>query len=319
MPIVESSFKPAWWCPSPHAQTVLPFLTKKYTKYKYIKEKVTLFDNDFVNIYWSFPKISNNNLVFILHGLGGSVRSSYIKSISKKLNSIGLSTVLMELRGCSNDMNLKERSYHASEINDLDYVIKFIISKYNYQQVHMLGYSLGGNILLKWLSNATIPSKISKAIAVSVPLEIHTVDKSLSKGFSRIYNWYILRNLKERLRLKLQYKQVNLDKNIFKYIRTIKEIDEIYTVPAHGFRSVKDYYDKSNVISDIQKIKINTLIIHAMDDPFISSINLLNKLQTPDNVLFEYSKFGGHMGFISDFYNNDTIYWLEDRISNFIV
>lgn len=317
--IIKSSFKPAWWLQNSHLQTVWPSLSMKLRKIQLNlkREHIELPDGDFLEIDWVGKE--TGPIVFVLHGLDGSSNSPYIQGILNKIQNYGWRGVCMNFRGCSGKPNRYPKTYHAAYTDDLSYLINHISSREKNTPIAIVGYSLGGSILLNWLAKEGKNAQIEKAIAVSVPLDLHKVEEKVSKGFSRIYQWWFLNGLKNKLMEK--FKAAIIDKNqlsielskILK-LNTCRDWDENVTVPIFGFQSVDDYYKKTSPKFNLAKIQKPTIVLQSEDDPLISSEAIPREEEISSSVILEISGKGGHVGFISGTTPFKPIYWLEERI-----
>jgi len=307
---------------NPHLQTMMPLILAK-TKQTYLREEFSLEDGDFTEIIWNDnPYTKNYNHVCVLfHGLGGSIDSHYIQRMMRTLSQLGYLCVMMHFRGCGNKTNKKQRSYHAGETEDARYFIKHLVQRFPKTSLHAIGYSLGGNMLLKLLASYGSNSPLSSAAAISTPLELETCTRHLSKGFARIYQVYLLRSLKKGLLLK--HESLDLESTLglnvkrIKAIKSIYEFDDRYTAPAHGFKNAKEYYTKNSAKQFLKKIQTPTLMIHSLDDPFMPSSVLPKKSELSKYLSLEVSKHGGHVGFIQGNIFKPT-FWLEKRVASFL-
>jgi len=221
-------------------------------------------------------------------------------------------------RGCSEEMNHQLRFYHSGATDDLDYVIKHVLSSGQYEAIHLIGFSLGGNLTLKYLGEQrdSVIAQLKKAVVFSVPMHLHSSCIQLSKPSNWIYSQRFLRSLKKKVIEKAkQYPE--LDTRNLKNINTLLEFDDQYTAPLHGFKDALDYYTQSSSIHFVSNIKVPTLIVSALNDPFLSSECFpLKDLKNHPNVIFEATPHGGHCGFVS--FNENGVYWSEQRALNFI-
>ena len=312
MPILKSSFKPAWWLPNGHFQTLWSLFFRIKPKIELNFEKLELEDNDFLELAWT--KNDAKNIVLITHGIVGSYDSVYIKGILKALIKNNLKAVVMNFRGSGNETNRLPRSYNAGDSNDLYQTIKFIRKKEPKSNLFLLGYSLGANVLLKLLGEKNnLPVKA--AIAVSPPFDLNKSSLMMARGFSKIYRSYITKRLKDYIKKK---NNLNLDLSRLNKIKTIKEFDDYITAPLNGFRNVEDYYSKTSCNNFIKNIRVQTLIIHSKDDPLIHPDSIPNEKNLSSKVTLEISQKGGHVGFISGNALFFPIYWSEKRISEYL-
>jgi predicted alpha/beta-fold hydrolase len=306
-----------------HIQTLYAPLFRKQEKKLFFEiERFELDDGDFVECYWHNQKPKDKRpIVTLFHGLAGSFKSPYILGLMRALERKGFASVLMHFRGCSGKPNLLPRSYHSGDTVDARAWIDYLKVKYKENPLHAVGYSIGGNMLLKLLGEDGFKTPLKSAISVSAPMDLDITAKQINQGFSKRYQKHLLDPLKETLLLKYEAfdmpKLINQSQEAIKNIQTIEEFDEKYTAPINGFKSAQDYYKKCSAKQFLKDIKIATVIIHALDDPFMTPEILPTKDELSEYVQLNISKHGGHVGFV-----NGTIfrpkYWLEERIVRYL-
>lgn len=319
--IITSEFKPAWWLPSAHVQTLFPTLTRRIQAPVDATERIELPDGDFIDLAWAVNGLDDDSpLVILLHGLGGSIQSSYVAGLMYACNSCGWRAVLMHFRGASNEPNRLARAYHSGDTGDLNYFLNLLAQREPHTKKAAVGVSLGGNVLLKWLGEQGPQSLIVGAVAVSVPFQLRLVADRISQGFSRIYQGYLLRQLKEVFERKKNYLADDLPqalKDMHKW-QCFWTFDEFVTAPLHGFPNVHAYYREASSRRYLGDIATQTLIIHALDDPFMTPEVLPNEKELSNDILLELSSAGGHVGFITGNLPGMPVYWLEQRIPDFL-
>ncbi len=238
----------------------------------------------------------------------------------RALGKNGFSSVLMHFRGCSGKENLLARSYHSGDSGDASEYITSLTNKHPKSKLFAIGYSLGANMLLKLLGEKKEASLLSAAVAVSPPLQLDICARQMDKGFSKFYQHMLLQDLKASLDKKYDKHDMNsiisLKRENIKKLKTFWDFDGAYTAPVHGFTSAQDYYSKSSSRQYLKNIKQPTLIIHSLDDPFMTPDILPSKNEISSSVMLEVSKKGGHVGFISGSLFKPK-YWTEQRIIKF--
>jgi predicted alpha/beta-fold hydrolase len=320
--LVKEMFNPSFPLNNKHLQTLYAPLFRKQPKPKVELERFDLNDGDFVDCYWHNSKPNDERpIVILFHGLAGSFNSPYIQGAMRALEKKGFASVLMHFRGCSGKPNLLPRSYHSGDTADAKAWINYLKVKYEKSSLYAVGYSIGGNMLLKYLGEEKESTPLKAAISVSAPMNLAVCAEVISKGFSKNYENYLLRPLCLALEEKFETHDMKalivLKKEEIKDIKTIEEFDERYTAPMHGFESAEDYYAKCSSKQFLKHISIPTLIIHAKDDPFMDERILPQKEELSESVTLELSKYGGHVGFVQGTLFKPT-YWLEERILDFL-
>ena len=322
----QYKFKSAWWLPEGHSQT----LWRKFAgspAVNHARERVELSDGDFIDIDWltaeERAKNSAQPLVFILHGLCGSSSSSYVLSLQTLLIENGFNSVVMNFRGCSRELNRKAKAYHSGVSHDLEEVLRNVISQHKPEAVSLVGYSLGANVLLKWLGEHHDYSKVDKAVAVSTPFTLGLCSREMLSGLSRFYGRYFTKRLlsdylHKGKEFELQDKGPELEELLglgdVSRVSNIWEFDDQITAPLHGFESANDYYGRCSSIKFLPEISASTLLIQSYDDPLVPPVALPEAGMVSESTVMELSPKGGHVGFVSAQNSN----WLEHRILKFL-
>lgn len=285
-------------------------------------EKFNLDDGDFLECYWhNKPKTNSNTpIVILFHGLAGSYKSPYIQGTMNKLANNGFATVLMHFRGCSGVPNALPRSYHSGESGDASSWVKSVNLRFPNSKIFTIGYSLGGNMMLKLLGELGDNSPITASISVSAPMKLDICANKMNKGFSKFYQHILLKDLNAALEKKYDIfdmnSHINLKKTEIKSLKTFWEFDGAYTAPIHGFNSAQDYYTKCSSKQYLNNIKTPTLIIHSKDDPFMTNAILPKDDEISEYITLEISENGGHVGFVGGSFFKPE-YWLEKRIVDY--
>jgi predicted alpha/beta-fold hydrolase len=315
-------FKPAWWLPGPHAQTLWASLCRLTPQPVYHRQRLELSDGDFLDIDWSQPAQSVGcPLVLILHGLEGSSHSSYVRGLVAALQRCKVQSVVLNFRGCSGEVNRLQRTYHSGETGDLDQIVRWLRHHFPNRPIVVVGYSLGGNVLLKWLGERSDDAPITAAAVACAPMQLNVCADRMERGFSRIYLWQLVRSLRVKIQKKFAHKPDFVDLTRVAQCRGFWSFDEHVTAPLHGFESAADYYQRSSARQYIRYIARPTLIVHAADDPFMTSEVLPRSHEQSANVTLQVSENGGHVGFVegSGIFGLLPTYWLDNRLSHFIV
>jgi predicted alpha/beta-fold hydrolase len=309
--IRDSTFRPAWWLPGPHLQTLYPSLFRRRQAPALTRERLELADGDFVDIDWT---ASNGDMtVLILHGLEGSLESHYTGGLLCALERSGYTAGLMYFRGCSGEPNRLPRSYHSGDTGDLDAVIRHIRKLQPGKPLAAIGVSLGGNVLLKWLGEQGGDAAITTAIAISVPLDLHEAAIKLGNGASRIYQHHLLKRLRCSVSIKATRHEPPFPVDRLDELDSFHKFDNEVTAPLHGFRDVDDYYARSSSKQFLKRIAIPTLLLQALDDPFLPSEALPGNDELGTAVTLELARHGGHVGFVTGSNPFKPRYWLEER------
>jgi len=316
---MNNQFNPSFLLKNRHIQTLYSSLFRKIPPHDFFIEKFKLSDGDFVDCYWYNKQQTNSDkpIVILFHGLAGSYKSPYIQGTMRELDANSFNSVLMHFRGCSGVMNIEAKSYHSGKTDDALEFVNSLLVEYKKSKLFAIGYSLGGNMLLKLLGELGDKSPFIATMAVSAPMQLDICGDSMDSGFSKIYQRHLMKSLNESLEQKCDMHDmkslINLDKKNVKNFKTFWEFDDAYTAPIHGFKDAKDYYAKSSSKQFLKHIKTNTLIIHSSDDPFMTPKVIPNKDEVSLHVDLEIYQNGGHVGFIEGTPFKPK-YWLEKRV-----
>jgi len=316
--ILSNSFVAPWWAKNRHLQTVWGSLFRRLPALPEMKRKrLELDDGDFIDL--DIYHQENTATLFLLHGLEGSINSPYIRGMIDSAKQKDWQIIVMHFRSCSGEPNRLLQSYHSGVSHDLQTVVDRL-AKESIEIDYMIGYSLGGNVLLKWLGETSDNNSIKAAAAVSVPLMLDICATEINRGFSKVYEMALLRTLRIKTREKIEkFGSVSLPKaDDVKNLNSFWKFDQQVTAPAHGFESAKDYYEKVSSRQFVKNIKIPTLIIQSLDDPFMSPEVLPKVEEMPSNVTLEKNTHGGHVGFVEGKWPWSAEYYLEKRIPDFL-
>lgn len=314
---MNPSFKAPWWLASPHLQTLWPTLCRRPIKNLAItRERFELPDGDFIDLDWLGT--GNGPIVLLLHGLEGSVESPYIKGMMAAIQNQGWRALLLHFRSCSGELNRLTRLYHSGETGDLAALVTALKEREPNTPLAAIGFSLGGNVLLKWLGESQNKNPLTAAVAVSVPFELGKAADRINKGFSRLYQWYLLKSLHKKLQSKFERQSAPITLPPLAALRTLRDFDERVTAPLHGFKGADDYYTRSSCRQYLHGIKVPTLLLQAKDDPFMTPDLLPHASELSEQISFELTEQGGHVGFIMGETPWKAHYWLEKRAPKFL-
>lgn len=322
--IVESQFKPAWWIKNKHVQTIFQKVHRHKLQCPTIAERIELEDNDFIDLAWTEQPTEQDTrpIVLVLHGLEGSINSTYARGIMNAIRNQGWIGVLMHFRGCSEEINRNQRLYHSGETTDINYISNLIKNRYPQQKLAAIGFSLGGNALVKYLGETGKNNPLSASVSICPPLDLAASCNRITQGFSKIYQKYLLDMMQETLARKMLRvdisDKVKLNRNDIKKMKTLWHFDDKVTGPLHGFKDANDYYAQSSGKRFLHYIEKPTLVIHAKDDPFLSNHLIPKHEELSNRVTFEVSQYGGHVGFVNVNKTLTVEYWLEQRALQFI-
>lgn len=311
--MTESLFKASWWLSSPHLQTLWPTLCRRPIKnFLLRRERFELPDGDFLDLDWSHHK--TGPIVLILHGFEGSIESPYAKGMLQVIHHRGWRGVFMHFRCCSGEYNRLPRIYHSGETGDVAAVISALRAREPSTPIAAIGFSLGGNVLLKWLGETGQGNPLIAAVAISVPFELHKAAARVDHGFSKLYQWHLLKSARKKIEKKFQRMPAPFPLPILSKIRSIRDFDDKVTAPLHGFMDASDYYARSSSRQYLNNVHVPTLVLQAKDDPFMTKDLLPTKDELSPYITFELTEKGGHVGFVTGKFPWKAEYWLEKRV-----
>ncbi|WP_317173682.1 YheT family hydrolase [Olleya marilimosa] len=299
-----------------HISTIYSGVLRKVEGVTQKRERITLPDTDFIDLDWSYAGNKTKQLLVVLHGLEGNAQRHYMLGSAKMANQNNMDAVCVNFRGCSGEVNKTFQSYHSGKTDDLASVIKHITTQFDYDTIYLNGFSLGGNVILKYLGETSdLPKQIKAAVTVSVPVYLKGSLEQLMSSKNYVYSKKFLRNLRSKLVEKQQLFPQKINNQDLSAVKTLKDFDDVYTSKAHGFKDAYDYYEQSSSLQYLKHISIPTLLINAQNDSFLSKeCYPIKEAEQNANFYLEMPKYGGHVGF----YDEQNTYYSEKRMLQFI-
>jgi hypothetical protein len=297
-----------------HLETLYPALFRRVGFPLYERERLITDDDDFLDLDW--VRRGHEELVIISHGLEGNTDRAYVKGMARALHEAGFDVLAWNYRGCSQEMNRRLRFYHSGATDDLDRVVRHTL-RGPWRSIHLIGFSLGGNITLKFLGEhgTRLDARIGKALAFSTPVDLHSSCLQISRPQNRLYALRFLISLKEKIRRKAALRP-DLDISNLAKIKTLIEFDDRYTGPLHGFGDAVDYYTKCSSLPLLGSIAKPTLLVNSRNDPFLSSECFPDTVPLAAPVQLIYPERGGHVGYTS--FNGNGVFWSEQVAIDFL-
>lgn len=314
-------FEPAWWLPGAHLQTLGARALRSRIKVPWQRERLDLPDGDFVDLDFAYeiPRAEEARpLVLVLHGLEGSARSGYARTLYRLLRRVDIDSVGLNFRTCSGEMNRLPRAYHSGETDDLRYVLARLAERYPDRPLGAVGISVGGNVLLKYLGETGSDTPLTTAVAISVPFELAAGSEYLSRPAAKLYLFHLLGSLRRKLAAKRDAMPQGLDVAAGLRARTFREFDDAITAPLHGFADALDYYERCSSARYLEGIARPTLILHSIDDPFLPSRFVPREIIRRHPYLIDgIVARGGHIGFTTGRPGN-VEFWAETQATRFL-
>jgi uncharacterized protein len=301
----SSPFRAAAWLPGAHAQTIAGRFLRRPTGVHYRRERLETEDGDFVDLdhatVGDLPVAATAPLVVVVHGLEGSSRSSYVLETCRALAEQGMRSVALNFRSCSGENNRTARFYHAGDTGDFRFVLKRLVEREPAATLGAVGYSLGGNMLLKYLGEEGGSSPFRAAVATSVPFDLMAGSRHLdATRMGRFYSRVFLRSLRAKYHAKRDVIGDACDDARVMASRSFVEFDDAATAPLHGFTGVEDYYGRSSSAGFLHAIRVPTLLIQSTDDPFVPPSAIPgDAIEANPCLTLSLTDRGGHVGFIA--------------------
>lgn len=314
--IIRSEFRPHPWLRGPHAQTLLPTLLRPPPAVDFEIETLELPDGDFVRVGWSGAVQAGGRIAVLVHGLTGGFESKYLRGLARLLGDAGWRVAALELRGGADIPNRVARSYHHGDTADLRLFWQRLRERDPAARIAAVGWSLGANVVLKAMGEAGADAPVEAAVAASAPFLLEPCAHKLRSGFARVYQARLIRDLRAMVGRKRELlAAAGVDVGAVLRARDFIEFDDAYTAPLNGFANARDYYARCSCAQFLGAIARPTLIVNAVDDPFMVRSILPSAEQLAPPVTLELSRRGGHVGFVAAGTDGGFSYWLEQRIA----
>jgi uncharacterized protein len=262
-------------------------------------------------------------VLLLLHGLEGTIRSHYIQGLIGEARTRGWHAAALIFRSCGEEPNRTRRFYHSGETSDLDFVIRHLESRHPHAPLLLAGVSLGGNVLLKYLGEQGnhVSDRIGAAAAVSVPFDLSRASRHIDRGFAKVYQRSFLQSLRRKAIARQERFEDLPSRDILAGANTLYAFDDVFTAPVHGFRDAEDYYTRSSSIRWLSEIRVRTLLLSAVDDPFLPRqvLDEVRGIAAGNPALeVEFTSHGGHVGFVEGQFPLQPRYYLERRVGDFL-
>jgi len=318
----EYIYRPAWWVPGGHAQTLWGKFFRPRPPLPTRVERWETPDGDFVDIH-RLDAPAGAPRLFFLHGLEGTIRSHYVAGFFGEASRRGWGADLLIFRGCGDEPNRAPRFYHSGETGDLAFALDRVQREHPASPMLLAGVSLGGNVLLKFLGERgnAVDERIVGAATISVPYDLERGARHISTGFSRIYDRHFLRTLRGKALAKLERYPGLFDESELQSAESIYAFDDAVTAPVHSFADAHDYYSRSSSLGFLNRITRPTLLLSAIDDPFLprSVLAEVEAIAARNDCLeLEFVERGGHVGFVSGRWPWRPFYFAEWRACEYL-
>ncbi len=320
MPLLpHSSFPgPPFWQFNGHLQTILPGALRRVAGLDYERERIDTPDGDFLDLDW--VRQGSRRLVVITHGLEGSSDRQYVRGTAKIFAQNGWDVLAWNCRSCSGEMNHAFRLYHHGDVEDIGTVVGHALKDGQYEQLSLVGYSMGANITMKYLGTQgeQAPEAIRNAIVFSAPCDISAGADVLDRWDNRVYKTRFLKALEQKIRGKEAQYPGRIDLSKLRQVRRWRDFDEWFSAPLCGYRNAGEFYQQASAKNFIAGIRRPTLLVSAQNDPILTPACFPIDLAREHPFFYlELPREGGHCGFQTR-HRNDEFAWSERRALEFV-
>lgn len=328
MPVIPNpGFHPPPWLRDPHWQTIWPTLFRRVRTIPWRRERLELWDGDFLDLDWwevesnlvQGAKPESGPLVILAHGLEGNSQRPYMAGMARAFHRRGWNVLSWNFRGCSGVANRLFRSYHSGATEDLSAVVQHAERTGRFGSIAVIGFSLGGNLTLKYLTELGASGGIVRGGAgVSVPCDLEAAAERMTGPDCAFYMKRFLKDMGEKMRAKALQYPGKLRLEALEGMTTFRQFDDAFTAPLHGFRDAQDYWDQSSCGPRLHQIRVPTMIVNAVDDPFLAPACFPSRAaEASEWVHLVAPARGGHVGFVSGL-GLWGEYWSETVVADFL-
>lgn len=325
MPVVPSSYTPPPFLSGGHLQTLYASLVRRVDFAYDRRERIETPDDDFLDLDWADARTDEQagpeearRVAILIHGLEGSADRKYVRGMAQALARRGWGVCALNLRGCSGEMNRRVATYHSGKTDDLALVVDHVLGL-GYASVALVGFSLGGNVTIKYLGERAeqVDDRIHRAVAFSAPVDLEASSHQIGRLSNWHYTQYFLRSLRQKICAKAEQHPDAVRTELLHDVQTLRDFDDAYTAPLHGFRDADDYYRQASSKPLLPNVAVPTLLVNAANDPFLSAPCYPRSIaRSHEHLILEMPESGGHVGFIS--FNDAGEYWSERRALSFL-
>lgn len=320
-PSIDLRYAAPRWLPGGHLQTIWPALFSRHSAGAppvFLRERWTAPDGDFIDVDFmarvggdaaagAAGATEARALLVMFHGLEGSSASHYAQAMAAWAAARGWDFAVPHFRGCSGEINLAPRAYHSGDHEEIGWILERFAARLprpdggsTAPRLRALGVSLGGNALLRWAeeAGATAGRTVRALAAVSAPLDLLAGGAAMGRGFNRhVYTRMFLATMKPKALAKLAQHPGLFDRDRLLAARDLRDFDNAFTAPLHGFRDTDDYWSRGSAGPHLHAIRVPTLVVNATNDPFVPAASLPRPAAVGPCVTLWQPRQGGHVGF----------------------
>ena len=323
MPVVRSNYAPPLFPRGGHLQTLYASLARRVDFQYDRRERIDTPDGDFLDLDWADARSTaratpGRRVAILSHGLEGSADGQYVRGMARTLVRRGWDVCAWNLRGCSGELNRRAATYHSGKSDDLARVVDHVLTR-DYATAALVGFSLGGNLTLKYLGERgdACPARLRAAATFSVPVDLKASSHQIARATNWHYTQYFLRSLRDKIEAKAERHPDAVSTAPLRHVRTLRDFDDAYTAPLNDFRDADDYYRSASSRPLLSDIRVPTLLVNAANDPFLADpCYPVDRAADHRFLTLEVPDEGGHVGFVA--FNEGGEYWSERRAASFL-
>jgi predicted alpha/beta-fold hydrolase len=302
MVLFDSSYRAPRWLPGAHAQTIVAATLIPLPPVGYRRERWDTPDGDFIDLDFALPEpdaaAADAPIIVLFHGLEGNSGSHYARALMRAAADRRWRGVVVHFRGCSGEENRLPRAYHSGDSEEGDWVLRRIHARWASAPLHVVGVSLGGNMLAKWLGERQEDAAFVRAAAsICAPLDLAAGGYALGSGFNLVYTRMFLATLKRKAFAKARRFPGVVRAQAIAAARDLYDFDNEFTAPVHGFRGTEDYWTRASGKPWLRSVRVPHLVLNALNDPFVPARSLPTSADVSQFVRLEQPRQGGHVGF----------------------
>ncbi len=296
MPLISTKYKAPWYFPGGMVQTIVAGRLPR-PSITYDRETLELSDGDFLDLDWK--RHGRRSLIILTHGLEGSSQSQYVTDFYCQMNTNIYDFLAWNCRSCSGRLNRLQKLYHHGEIEDLSEVVEYIVTQHNYEKIYLAGFSMGGNIISKFLvKKVHLAKHIEKSGIVSTPCDLAEAAAAMDLPKNKLIRHYFSKMLRDKLNAKESQFPGSFPMEKFDLMKSWYQFDDQFAAPFFGYQSADEFYMDASANSFLPDIDRPLYLINAVNDPILGpNCHPITIANQNEHVVFELSKSGGHVYF----------------------
>ncbi len=321
MPFFEPTYtyQPTLFFKNRHVNSIYTAMCRPHRVEPYLREKIDTPDGDFILLDWAKQTPANRKLAILLHGLEGDTHRPYMGSMIRRLRQLGFDALGINYRTCGGEINRTPTTYHSGWTADLHFMVQQLEQSAQYEQIVLVGFSAGGNIVLKYAGERgeAISPLISHVVALSTPCDLASCCEVIKKSFNRVYEEHFMHSLRKKAYAKAAQFPEIFDLEKIRKAKHFSDFDKEMTCKTFGFSTPADYYREASSRFYLPHIRVKSLLINAADDPFLSPECYPTEVAAQNDFFYLHiPRYGGHLGFWGE--DNNHFLWSDHQTAAFI-